>query len=486
MSAASDRLAALTGASFENGLHRTALPAAFNDVATVAGEVAATAYDLEAAVAAQNAAGASADSAAASASAAAATIPATLDRTVGRRANDTAIWSMVRSTPAWGFGPTGLLEETAIDTLRWEFNPATLAPLGVAFSGAKSNIVRNPRAQGAVAPSTWPTYWTVNNTASTATVAGTGTVGTIEYVDFDLTFSGAGYAEIYPEVIPATAGLILATQSWTLSSCVAIVAGSLANTTLRHAIEFRNSSSIIQNNVSSSFVPTSALRQYGVVGTAAATVDRASIFLNVVATGAAYLRIRVSGFKATQEMFISPPIFPAVGTPAVSTRAQGTVSIPVRDLGSRYNYRQGVIIADWNSQPGAFTSAADTDFFGIVSLGDLGANEVMGLLINHAHTAALFRRTVGGVSQTTATLTITPPAAGETVRFAMAWDIDAGLMQVAARGAVGAQLTGQTSIPVITHLMPGRFSTTRPLFGRINGLEIRPAAVWGATLAALT
>ena len=166
--------------------------------------------------------------------------------------------------------------------------------------------------------------------------------------------------------------------------------------------------------------------------------------------------------------------------------ASSTVSIPTRHLGSRYTYRQGTIIVDWNSQSGGFVSSADTDFFGIISLGDLGANELMGLLINHAHNAVVFRRTVGGVVQSTANVAITPPTPGQTIRCAFSWDIGAGLMQVAARGAVGAQLTGQTLLPVITHVMPGRFSTTRPLSGCLNGLEIRPAATFGASLAGLT
>jgi hypothetical protein len=59
-------------------------------------------------------------------------------------------------------------------------------------------------------------------------------------------------------------------------------------------------------------------------------------------------------------------------------------------------------------------------------------------------------------------------------------------MQVAAQGALGAQLTGQTGIPLVTHIMPGRFSTTRPLFGNISGFEIRPFGTFGAALAALT
>jgi hypothetical protein len=182
--------------------------------------------------------------------------------------------------------------------------------------------------------------------------------------------------------------------------------------------------------------------------------------------------------------FVSSLISPT-GASAI-TRAEGTVSIPIFNLGTKYNYRQGTIIVDWSSQPGAFVSVADADFFGILSLGDLTADNVMGVLINHAHNAVVFRRTVATVSQSSATVDITAPLAGQSICVAFSWNIDLGNMQVAARGAAGVKLTGQTSLPPITHMMPGRFSTTRPLFGNISGVDILPTSTFDSALAALT
>jgi hypothetical protein len=34
---------------------------------------------------------------------------------------------MLRATPIWGFDGAGNLVETAVDTLRWEYEPASLA-----------------------------------------------------------------------------------------------------------------------------------------------------------------------------------------------------------------------------------------------------------------------------------------------------------------------------------------------------------------------
>ncbi len=80
-------------------------------------------------------------SAQAAAQAAAAAIPALMNRTSGRRASDTALWTVLRATPAWGFGVRGDIEQTLADTLRFEFDPATLAPLGPAGSGSRTNAL---------------------------------------------------------------------------------------------------------------------------------------------------------------------------------------------------------------------------------------------------------------------------------------------------------------------------------------------------------
>jgi hypothetical protein len=208
-----------------------------------------------------------------------------------------------------------------------------------------------------------------------------------------------------------------------------------------------------------------------------------------VAAGTVDCTFEIYAPQTKKLSFRDAPSFPPIGTPGASTRAQGNVSIPVAQLGTRYNYRSGTIIVDCSSQSGAFTSASDLDFFGIVSLGDVGANEVMGMVLSPNHLNVVFRRTVAGTPETSATVSITAPAAGQTFRAAFSWDLDAGFMQVAARGSAGTKLTGVTAadqLPIITHLMPGRFSTTRPLFGNISGLDVRPVATFDAALAALT
>lgn len=434
--------------------------------------------------------------AAASAASAATTVPAAVDRVLGLRANDAPFWSMVRSTPTWGFGPNGVLTETAIDTVSWEFEPTTRAPLGVAFAGARTNLLVNPRYEGGTVGNIGSGGVMPSNVSLSATVA-----GVVYRVDaFGTLPDGQSYLDIKFSGTPSASGLVRVLHlipNGTVFAASEVIAATVGYQLLAGTAGNFGAFAMRFTGITPSSNPT--------ITTPSATVNR-TVRLQTCSgstvganAGLEYMWAVTSGLAIDATIrytlpqlqrgpFLSAPILPPVASPAISTRAQGTVSIPVAQLGTRYNYRSGTVIVDFSSQSGAFTSANDLDFFGVVSLGDVGANEVMGLLISHAHTSIVFRRTVSGVAQTAASVSITAPAAGQAIRAAFAWDLDAQIMQVAARGVAGTQVTGASAnaLPTITHLMPGRFSTTRALFGNISGLEIRPAAVFGASLAALT
>jgi len=169
---------------------------------------------------------------------------------------------------------------------------------------------------------------------------------------------------------------------------------------------------------------------------------------------------------------------------AGSAAAAAAIVSAVADLGTRWNYRSGVIIADWSSAPGAFTSTVDADWFGICSWGDLTANERMGIVVNPAHSSVEARIAQGGAAGTPSIVFMSAPAAGSTIRTAIAWDRDLSFLQVAARGTAGTKVA-LASLPAPGWIMPGRYATSHPLFGGMSGLEIRPAAQFDAALAAL-
>lgn len=481
------RLAARVPADYPGFGYAPLLPDDLKAMANIAGDLGAAPLTLAAdgALIAADVVATRAERVASStsASAAAGMVTATADRAAGRRLNDVDLWSVIRATPSWNFGPDGALVQVPADTLAWDFDPATAAPLGLAFAGARTNRNTNPRGSYAALPSfpttTPPDGWgSFNVSGLSREIVGYQTISGVQCVFCRFigtpTVTGAWIWSIGGPGESVAVGTVVTNQAF-----IALVGGSLANAS---GFQLRTEAA-----GASDFTPTATLQRIVArqVTTEASALTSLRWFNTDTVTPVDFT-LAIGLPQREYAPFSSDPILPPIGSPGVSTRAQGNIDIPVWRLGNRYNRRQGVLIVEWNSQPGPFTSAADADAFGLFSLGDLGANEVMGLVVNPAHSLVEMRRVVGGVAQSVASCAMTPPAAGQRILCAMAWDLDAGLMQVAARGAVGTQLTGQTSIPIITHAMPGRFSTTRPLFGRITGAEIRPAAAFGSTLAAMT
>lgn len=475
-------------------------PLLADDVSAMARVLADTADEATDAASSSAAAAASAAladldriSAAASANSAAAAVPATADRTIGRRLNDTAIWSMIRATPAWGFGPTGVLAETAIDTIRWEFNPTTLAPFGIAFAGARANLLTNPRFEGGtvgvigsggVLPSNMSIGTALGGIVYTVVAFGTLSDGQ-PYLDMRYagTSTAAGVCRL---LISTPSGTVFAaSEVITAVTGIQLIAGSFAgfSSSAHRFTGISPASGPAISNPTSTLVRTS--RQQTCTGNTTGSTAGWEYLWSVPISTAIDATIRYVLPQLQRGAFVSSPILPTIGTPAISTRAQGSVTISVSQLGTRWNRRQGILIVDWNSQPGAFTSAADADWFGLISWGDQTANERLGILINPSHTSVEARVTAGGAPGTASVATITAPTAGLTTRAAVAWDLDAGFLQVAARGTSGTKVS-LSALPIPGFIMMGRYGTTHPLFGRLNGAEIRPAALFDASLAALT
>lgn len=118
-------------------------------------------------------------------------------------------------------------------------------------------------------------------------------------------------------------------------------------------------------------------------------------------------------------------------------RAQGIADTPFSRLGNRYNWCHGVLIVERTSLTGP-AALAGADGCGIFLLGNQTSTGAVGLQINAAPGDVQFRIMVAGVDQAAVSCSVAAPAAGETIRCTLARDTDAGLVQVAARGAGGA------------------------------------------------
>jgi hypothetical protein len=450
-----------------------------------------------------------ASAAATSASAAAATVPLAGERLVGRRPGDTALWTMLRATPAWGFDASGQLVETAVDTLRWEFSPATLDPLGLAFAGARTNSYRTTRVIGGTtgvigSGGAWPSNFNVRQRSGTAALDGAVTVtgltftyhgrtviGEMEIIDLEVSGTPSQTCLLDFSQDAVTQTVITADGRLYAGSFFARRVSGTDPGSLISVVRYNSSGSTFSGTPwgTSAITPGtgSIASQRWTQTHAASTGARMGVHYTLSLTSgvAVSYRWQIAVSQLEEGAFASAPMIAPAATLATVTRAQGSVTIPTAQLGTRLARRQGIVIVDWNSQPGPFTSAEAGASFGLVSLGDGTADNRLGIVINPAHTSVEARVVVGGVAGTSSAATITAPARDLTTRAAVAWDLDAGFLQVAARGVAGSKVA-LTATPSFTQLMPGRYATSNPLFGRVAGLDVRPAALFDASLAALT
>jgi hypothetical protein len=335
------------------------------------------------------------------------------------------------------------------------------------IEGQRANIVRNPRAEGAAAPATPPTNWTMTNTAGTITVTpGAG------FADFNLAFSGTGSVEIRPEATAQSAGEILAGESWSLSSVVSLVSGSLTGTSsIRHLMEFRNNVAAIVGSTQSAFIPTATPVQYATSGVAPATTDRASMILRVDGVSGASLTLRVQYMQVERGAFASSPVLPALGAPAYSTRSAELVSASLASL-----CISGPCTILWSGTiPQNAPSGATQTLFQIDE--GVGDNRYVARVESSSGAIGL-HRTSAGVSAGSAVGTM---VAGTPFRLGVSIDT-AGRAAASLDGAAAVAITGGPTSGLTTLRIGNIVAGTAPLFGEVQQLRVLPFAFSDAQL----
>jgi len=130
---------------------------------------------------------------------------------------------------------------TTSNAPRFDHNPTTGESLGLLVEEQRTNDIRNNTMQGAVAgtPGTLPTNWTGSTTTAGVSreIIGTGTESGIAYVDIKASGTTTGLLFFVIRAETATSIPAANLQTWAHSSYVKLVAGSLANATIKFGLQ---------------------------------------------------------------------------------------------------------------------------------------------------------------------------------------------------------------------------------------------------------
>ncbi|WP_431304039.1 hypothetical protein [Sediminicoccus sp. BL-A-41-H5] len=272
------------------------------------------------------------------------------------------------------FNAAGDLAVAAGSEWRIAHDPATLTRLGLLVEPARTNGVRNPRAEGAVAgnPGTAPTNWAIGGTNGIAAqIAGTGTENGMPYVAVRFTGtvpSGTGSGNIWFETTTAIAGLNGDSFAHSyFAKLEAVAAGGIA-THQAGIAELTSTATSVRQGFENQAVPgtgrLAAQRAVQVMTlSGGATVARIRPFaaFNFNA-GTHDVTIRLALPQVELGTFPTMPILPAAGAPAAATRAVDGGSLTVAVSGAATLHVEQVT-----------TATAATGFVGHVSL-DNGSN----------------------------------------------------------------------------------------------------------------
>ena len=353
------------------------------------------------------------------------------------------------------------------------------------IEGQRTNAIRNPRAEGAVAgtPGTLPTNWFDSAAGLTRTVVGMGTQNSIFYVDVRWagtttnTFLNINFEGI--NVVAAANG-----EAWAASAFVAVVGGSFSNVTgLRSRVSVNNGLVYLGELVDTppNLVPllSGALaRQPTTAGTIAqASATNVAPYLQATfANGAAIdFTLRIGFPQLERGAFSSTPILPPVGTPGASTRGADLVSASLSSLGIPAS---GACTVLWS---GMIPQAAPSSAHQAIAQIDDGTNDNRLTLRNVQGTANVgIIWVVSGVGAGTATggaLT-----AGTPFRVGVSMN-GAGRAAASLNGGAAAIVTGGIS-GGLTTLRLGQQIGGAEMFGETTLLRVLPYTLSDTNLAA--
>jgi hypothetical protein len=345
--------------------------------------------------------------------------------------------------------------------------------------GARTNMVRNPRFEGA-APGANPAYATLisNGNGVSLVILGTGAEGGMPYVDLLFSGTAAGNGVLIP-TFESTAGIPAATgQTWTAGLYIRQVSGTAGRVTSR--VEVRPSdaaNSVLGGFQGGDMVSTAIWARMTVTGQLTAS-GAAYVRLNwriSYTAGVAYNEVIRIAFPSMElAPFASTPMLPPAGAPAAAERA---ADVPAWSPPGGFGTQGTVVVKAMLPQLAVFGASQ-----GLWQIDDGTDQNRLQLRNTSAGSAITGVVDINGV--TVATLSPGNMAPGTPFRAAFAWA--AGDQALCLGG--GAVQTATAALPAgLARMLLGHASTqlNRAAFGEIELVDYAPTRLPNAFLQAM-
>jgi hypothetical protein len=371
------------------------------------------------------------------------------------------------------------------DDVTWrEFGPDVPRFNGAAqrlmIGGQRTNSIRNPRGEFAVAPtfpqSTLPTNWTAVAGGATIDVVGVSVRGGIAGVDIRLSGTPSSTASVIYFEGPSSVAA-LPSQAWVGSFPVALVAGDLTNiSAVRCSVVARNGGGSAISSNHTVFTPTSTVTRPSSVflSTPVNTAFMQSGLWLVTTSGLAIDATFWVGWpQLEQAAFASSPILPAIGTPIASTRGSDLISAALSSVRLGVNGAGTILGIAMLPQ-----LAPASDDQTILTIGTNNSNRYRMRNMAGGGTVTAGRTTGGFDADSASLATIT---AGVPFRFGVTIDAAGRIAGCINGGAVQAATGGPTTA-LTTLRLGNNITNTAALFGEVGLLITRPDIVPDADL----
>jgi hypothetical protein len=351
--------------------------------------------------------------------------------------------------------------------------------------GTRSNRVRNPRAEGAVAgtPGTMPTNWGNSLVAGISQqVIGLASVNGVTglRVRFFGTPSATGSVLTFVEAANSVAAAN--GQAWTSAAflSVSIASGGTPGVRLANREMAADGTTLVSGDTAAPLlgVTTSLARfaRSATIANATTAFITPTLRLDLTAATAYDFTVTIGWPQIEQATFASTPMLPLAGTPAVSTRNADLLTATLSALGIGANGACTVLV--WAVLPQAAPASVDQT---LVSIDDGTVNNRYRIFNTAGGSTINVGRSVAGAGLTSTAGSMTP---GTPFKAGMSVDSAGRVTGSFNGGAVVAQTGGPTT-GLTTFRIGNNAGNTGPLCGLAAECRVLPYAVPDGVLPGL-